>query len=166
MLEDTEPAWGHGAARHRAAVFLKVGSGILTWMEVCWRLYCSKPSALLTQSDQLLPQSPDISFCLGNTVGMRKAWSSMGRQTHAWAAGGIPPPRLQVAEQADSFAQPWPSGISQSTATAPGSDTRLSPGHRRPNIPPSPGTSPSQGFSNPCNYTAKNQRCFTYFRVT
>lgn len=72
-LEDTEPARGHGAgraakrhgaARHRAAVFRKVGTGILIAMEACWGLCCSKSPALLTQDTQLLPQSPDISFCL------------------------------------------------------------------------------------------------------
>lgn len=71
--EDTEPAQGHragraakhhGAARHRAAVFRKVGTGILIGMEACWGLCCSKSPALLTQDIQLLPQSPDMSFCL------------------------------------------------------------------------------------------------------
>lgn len=114
-------------------------------MEVCWGFCCPEPPTLLIQEIQLLPQSPDISFCLGNTLGMRKAWSSTGRQTHTWAAGGIPPPRLQVSA-ADSPAQPWPSGISCGTTTAPGTDTQLSPGHRWPNIPPSPGTSLPKGF--------------------
>lgn len=130
-------------------MFHKVGTGIFIWMELCWGLCCSKPPALLTQGIQLLPQSPDLIYCLCNTLGMRKARSSMGRQTHTWAAGGslLPGSRLQApGEQAGSPAQPWPSGISQSSTTAPGSDTRLSPGHRWPNIPPEAGTSPPKGF--------------------
>lgn len=154
MLE--EPAWGHGAgwaakrhgaARHRAAVFRKVGTGILIGMELCWGLRCSKPPAPLTQDIQLLPQSPDISE-------IQKGVEHMGRQTHSWAARGIPPARLQVGEKQTALPCPalWHLLQHHHGARHPHSALSRAPMAKHSSFS---WHCPSQGFSKPCNYPAR-----------